>query len=96
MPRLTRFWCFVAIASVVRGYFNGRQHLSVTARSQTLEQIFKTVLTIIVVEIVAAGYGLNTTLMAAGANLATTLSVFLSFGYLFIYYRSTRKEISCS
>lgn len=85
---------FVAIASVVRGYFNGRQHLSVTARSQTLEQVFKTLLTVIVVEIVALFYGLNTTLMAAGANLATTISIFLSFGYLFLYYRNTRKEIA--
>ena len=85
---------FVAIASVVRGYFNGRQHLSVTARSQTLEQVFKTTLTIVVVELVALIYGLNTTLMAAGANLATTISIFLSFGYLFLYYRTTRKEIA--
>ena len=85
---------FVAIASVVRGYFNGREHLSVTARSQTLEQVFKTTLTVVVVELVAVLYGLNTTVMAAGANLATTLSVFMSFGYLFLYYRTTRKEIA--
>ena len=44
---------FVAVASVMRGYFNGRQCLKIGARSQTLEQIFKTLLTIIVVEIVA-------------------------------------------
>ena len=43
---------FVAIASVMRGYFNGRQQIKATARSQSLEQIFKTVLTIILVEIV--------------------------------------------
>ena len=85
---------FVAIASVVRGYFNGREHISVTARSQTLEQVFKTTLTIIVVELVALIYGLDTTMMAAGANLATTISIFLSFGYLFLYYKSTKKEIA--
>ena len=33
---------FVAIASVMRGYFNGRQNVKATARSQTLEQVFKT------------------------------------------------------
>ena len=37
---------FVSITSVLRGYFNGRQNLSVTAKSQTIEQIFKTVFTI--------------------------------------------------
>ena len=32
--------------------------------------------------------------MAAGANLATTLATFLGFSYLFLYYRSERKEIA--
>lgn len=85
---------FVTIASVFRGYFNAREKISVTAKSQTLEQVFKTVLTVIVVEIVTIASGLNTTLMAAGANLATTLSVLLSFGYLFLYYRIYKKDIT--
>lgn len=84
---------FVTISSVIRGYFNGRQKMSVTAKSQTLEQIFKTVLTVIVVEIVAMAEGSNTTLMAAGANLATTLSTFLSLGYLYLYYKFQKEEI---
>lgn len=85
---------FVTIASVMRGYFNGREKISVTAKSQTLEQIFKTVLTIIVVEIVGISSGLNTTVMAAGANLATTLSVLLSFGYLIIFYSMYKKSVA--
>lgn len=85
---------FVAIASVMRGYFNGRQSLKTTARSQTLEQIFKTLLTIIVVEIVAILSNVSTEWMAAGANLATTLATFLGFGYLFMYYQSTKREIA--
>ena len=84
---------FVTIASVFRGYFNAREKISVTAKSQTLEQVFKTVLTVMVVEIIAIVSRLNTTLMASGANLATTLSVLLSFGYLFIYYKMYRKDI---
>ena len=40
---------FVAISSVMRGYFNGRQNIKATARSQTIEQVFKTALTIILV-----------------------------------------------
>ena len=85
---------FVTIASVFRGYFNGRQQISVGARSQTLEQVFKTVLTIIIVEVVAILSNVSTEWMAAGANLASTLATFLGFGYLFLYYRSERKEIA--
>ena len=85
---------FVTLSSVVRGYFNGRQKMSVTAKSQTLEQVFKTLLTILVVEIVAIMSKTSTSLMAAGANLATTLSVLLSFGYLGLYYKKDKRDIS--
>ena len=85
---------FVAIASVMRGYFNGRQNLKVTARSQTLEQIFKTTLTIILVEIVAIISNTSTVWMAGGATLATTLATFVGFGYLYLFYKTKRKEIA--
>lgn len=85
---------FVTVASVMRGYFNGRQKISVGAKSQTLEQVFKTLLTIIVVEIVAILSNISTEWMAAGANLATTLATFLGFSYLVLYYRTERKEIA--
>ena len=84
---------FVSISSVFRGYFNGRRTLKITARAQTIEQIFKTVLTIIIVEIVAYITTTSTEMMAAGANLATTIATFTSFAYMFIYYRTKRKEI---
>ncbi|MBO5397733.1 MAG: polysaccharide biosynthesis protein [Clostridia bacterium] len=82
---------FVSISSVIRGYFNGIQKISNTARSQTFEQIFKTTLTIIFVEIVAMITTTNTTLMAAGANLATTCATFLSFTYIFALCQKNRK-----
>lgn len=85
---------FVAIISVFRGYFNGRQELKATANSQTIEQLFKTIFTIIVVEIVAIFSKINTNLMAAGANLATTLATIGSFFYLYLYYTARRKEIA--
>ena len=84
---------FVSISSVFRGYFNGRRSLKTTAIAQTLEQIFKTVLTIIIVEIVAHITSTSTELMAAGATIATTIATFSSFAYLFIYYRIRRREI---
>lgn len=85
---------FVAVSCVIKGYFNGRESLKVTANSQTLEQLFKTILSIILVEIISIVSGVDTAIMAAGANLATTLATILCFGYLYRYYRSTKKEIA--
>ncbi len=85
---------FVSLICVIRGYFNGRESVKVTAHSQTIEQTFKTLLTIIIVEMVAMVSGMNTTVMAAGANLATTLSSILCFAYLYMYYATVRKEIA--
>ncbi len=85
---------FVAIASVMRGYFNGRQQIKATARSQTIEQVFKTALTIILVEIVAIVSNVSTEWMAAGATLATTLATMSGFGYLYLFYKVRRKEVA--
>lgn len=81
---------FVALICVIRGYFNGNGTLKVTANSQTLEQIFKAVFTILLVEIVAIVMGLDTAVMAAGANLATTVATIGSFIYLFVFYKNNR------
>ncbi|MBR4261064.1 MAG: polysaccharide biosynthesis protein [Clostridia bacterium] len=83
---------FVAICSVFRGFFNGQSKIKVTANSQSLEQVFKTVFTIVVVELVVVFSGLNTQLMAAGATVATTLSTMMSFFYLYTYYKIHRRE----
>lgn len=81
---------FVALICVIRGYFNGNGTLKVTANSQTLEQIFKVVFTLLFVELVAIVMGLNTKVMAAGANLATTVATIGSFVYLFVFYKNNR------
>lgn len=81
---------FVSLICVIRGYFNGNGTLKVTANSQTLEQVFKTVFTIILVEVVAITIGINTKIMAAGANLATTVATIGSFIYLFMFYKNNR------
>ncbi|MCI8470225.1 MAG: polysaccharide biosynthesis protein [Clostridia bacterium] len=85
---------FVAISSVMRGYFNSRQNIKATARSQSLEQVFKTTLTIILVEIIAIISRQSTEWMAGGATLATTLATFAGFGYLYLYYKTRSKEIA--
>lgn len=84
---------FVAISAVFRGYFNGRQYVKITANSQTLEQICNTFFTIAFVAILGM-FPLGTLEnMAASSNIATTLSIFLSFMYLYLIYRSQCKEI---
>ena len=83
----------VALSSVIRGYFNGRNSMKATANSQSLEQIFKTLFTIIIVELIAFGYSNDTTLMAAGATLATTISIILSYAYIYIFYKKRKSVI---
>lgn len=83
----------VSIASVLRGYFNGRENLKVTANSQSLEQIFKTIFTILIVEQIASMSCNNTLLMAAGATIATTLATLFSLGYLYKYFIIRKKEV---
>ncbi len=85
---------FVAISSVMRGYFNARQNIKATAKSQSLEQVFKTTLTIILVEIIAIISNASTQWMAGGATLATTLATFAGFGYLYLYYKTRTAEIA--
>lgn len=85
---------FCAIICVFRGYFNGRENMKATANSQTIEQLFKTIFTVLVVEIVAICSGVNTKLMAAGANLATTLATVGSFFYLYIFYKMRKEDLA--
>ena len=83
----------VSISSVIRGYFNGRERISITANSQSIEQILKTVLTIFTVEIFAVLSKNDTITMVAGAAIGTTVATFFSFIYLYIFYIKNKKEI---
>ncbi len=81
---------FVAASSVIRGYFAGLGSQKATSISQTLEQFFNCILTI---TFVYALVGQDPAVMAAGGNLSTTLSILISFTYLFIFYKRRKKEI---
>ena len=83
----------VAVSSVLRGYFNGREKIRITANSQSLEQILKTILTIIMVEILSTLSKKNTATIVAGAAIAATISTFFSFAYLYILYFKNKQEI---
>lgn len=87
---------FVSIISVLRGFFNGRQNMKPTANSQTIEQLAKTIFTIIIVETIfrcVTQTDVKTMIMATGANLATTAATIISFLYLIIIYKKYKKII---
>lgn len=81
----------VCLISVFRGYFNGINNISISAKSQTIEQILKTVFTIVLVEIAYIITCSNTTYMAAFANLATTIATLGSL--LYLYKKNNFKKI---
>lgn len=81
---------FVAASSVIRGYFAGLGSQKATSVSQTLEQFFNCVLTI---TFVYALVGKDPSVMAAGGNVSTTLSIIISFTYLYIFYKRRKKGI---
>ena len=87
---------FVSLSSVMRGYFNGIEKFSTTAKTQFAEQLFKTIFTIVLVELSILVVGKNTKIMAGAANLATTLATICSFVHIFIYYRMKKinKKVS--
>lgn len=99
---------FVAISAVIRGYFNGMYNMKATSNSQVLEQVFKSLFTILLVLGIRALATTNpTTLarllniseenateaMAIGANFASTLATLCSFVYLYMFYNHRKKEI---
>lgn len=83
----------VSIISVLRGYFNGRENLSVTANSQSLEQIFKMLFTIALVEQISKTTYSNTVAMVGTATLATTIATLFSLFYLYRYFIKRKKEV---
>lgn len=81
---------FVCISSVIRGYFSGMQNMKATSYSQMLEQLFKCTITVLIVVLLI---GQSPEIMAAGANLATSISTIISLGYLALYYKKYRPQI---
>ena len=90
---------FVCVSSVVRGYFVGMQNMKASSRSQILEQVFKCILTVLIVLFMSThimypdDLDLNAAMIAAGANLATTLATVLSTVYIFGFYFKRKNEI---
>ena len=81
---------FVAVSSVIRGFFQGMKNMKATSTSQVIEQFIKCVSTIVIVLAIA---GAPAEYMAAGATVATTLSTALSLVYLVIFYRANKADL---
>lgn len=98
---------FVCVSSVIRGYFVGMENMKATSSSQVLEQFFKCTLTVLIVYVLAFFPSVLETMynipphdadkramfMAAGAQIATTVSTMLSFLYLYFFYKKHSKKI---
>lgn len=69
---------FVSISSVIKGFFNGINKIKITAKVQFIEQVLKSIFTIIFVEITSKFSNNNSEIMAAAANLATTVATLIS------------------
>ena len=97
---------FVAIASIIRGYFQGYCDMKPQANSQILDQLAKCFFTIWlawfagqhIVEF-AGVFGLTLNedvraqLMAAAATFGSTIGTIISVTYLYIYYKRRQKDI---
>lgn len=84
------FW--ITITSVLRGYFNAKRKIKISARVQTIEQVFKTIITIILVEFIARITNSNTELMAITSSLSIVLASVISFIYILICFIKNEKE----
>jgi stage V sporulation protein B len=74
----------VAVSSVLRGYFQGKQQMKPYAYSQLLEQIVR-ILLIATFTTAFLPYGVE--YAAAGAMLSAVIGEFVSFVYLFIMFK---------
>ena len=84
----------VSIISVYKGYFNGREKMSVTAKAQSYDQITKTIITIFLIEMATVISKItNTASIASMANLATTIANIIEFVYLYKFFRKEFDEI---
>ena len=81
---------FVAMTSVIRGYFVGQSNMSQYSKAQIIEQAVNSIFSIIFVVMLI---GNTPEIMAAGSTLATSLATMTSFVYLCKYYNKNKKEL---
>ena len=98
----------VAVAAVIRGYFNGMYNMKPASFNQILEQVFKAFLTIAFVYAihyiytnqaeVALRFNISkenvTSIMAVWANIASTIATAIGLAYLWVYYKHHKTDIN--
>ncbi|KIL44528.1 stage V sporulation protein B [Jeotgalibacillus soli] len=92
------FWPFIAIlpivpiaalSAVLRGYFQGRQQMGVTAVGQIIEQLVRLVLLYAFVGMLLP---MGIEFAAAGAMLASIAGELLSLGYLYFHFNHSKRK----
>lgn len=83
----------VSISAVLKGYFNGKEKMDITAKALSIEQVAKTILTVILVEILSYISNKNTIIMVCGVALVTSLGSIINCLYMYIKYIKNRREI---
>lgn len=78
---------FTSVASVYRGYFQGRGNMKPTAVSQVIEQILNTIFSLLFAAVLIKK---SIVLGCVGATIGTTLGALSSAAYLYITYRNNR------
>lgn len=85
---------FIAsISAVLKGYFNGKGKIDITAKALSTEQLIKTIITVILVEILSYISNKNTIIMVCGVALATSIGSIINCMYMYINYIKNRREI---
>lgn len=83
----------LSISSVLKGYFNGKEKMDITAKALSIEQLAKTIITVICVEILSYISNKNTIVMVGGVAIVTTLGSVINCLYMYINYIKNRREI---
>lgn len=78
---------FTSVASVYRGYFQGKGNMKPTAVSQVIEQILNTIFSLLFAAVLIKK---SIVLGCVGATIGTTLGALSSAAYLYITYRNNK------
>ncbi len=80
----------IALATIIRGYFQGKQNMTPTAISNVIETIVR-VIAVILISYYLLPYGLG--FAAAGVMIGVGIGEVASLLYLFTHFRKTKKRI---
>ena len=83
----------VSISAVLKGYFNGKEKMDITAKALSIEQLAKTIITVVFVEVLSYISNKNTIVMVGGVGIVTSIGSVINCLYMYINYIKNRREI---